>query len=54
MVVIDPKTGLQNSDYLLYVTVLCTKSIEIASDFVTGFSYLIDLDVPWTMNVPVP
>jgi len=42
--VVDPKTGNTNSDYLLSVTILCAKSIEVDHDAVIDFSYLIDLD----------
>jgi len=42
--VIDPKTGKTNSDHSLSVTILCTKTIEIAQDAVVNFSYRIDLD----------
>ena len=44
----DPKTGLQNSDLSFKVTVKCTKTIDIVANAVSDFSYLIDLDVPWT------
>lgn len=54
VVVTDPKTGLTNSDYLLAVTVLCTKTIDINTNQVADFSYKIDLDAPWTLTVPAP
>lgn len=54
VVVTDPKTGLSNSDYLLSVTVLCTKTIDILSNHVTHFDYRIDLDQPWTLTLPAP
>lgn len=54
VVVTDPKTNLQNSEYLFTVTIKCTKTIDIASGSVADFSYRIDLDEPWTKTVPVP
>lgn len=52
--VVDPKTGNTNSDYLLSVTILCTKSIEVVLNLVNDISYLIDLDEPWTKTVSTP
>jgi hypothetical protein len=50
----DPKSGTTNTDYTLSVTILCTKSIVIASGAVSDFGYQIDLDQPWTKYVPLP
>jgi len=54
VIVVDPKTGNTNSDYLLSVTILCTKSIEVVLNLVNDISYLIDLDEPWTKTVSTP
>ena len=54
VVVTDPKTNLQNSEYLFTVTIKCTKTIDIASGSIADFSYRIDLDEPCTKTVPVP
>jgi hypothetical protein len=52
--VVDPKSGVTNSQLSLGVTVKCTKSIDIISGLVGNQTYKIDLDVPWALDVPLP
>ena len=52
--VVDPKSGTQNSQLVLNVTIKCTKSIDLVSGAVGNQVYKIDLNLPWALDVPLP